>query len=706
MKNIKMWLKLGLGLGIVILLLVAISLMSLLGMNSINDEVTTLDSAFLPLQQSASVAQQSLVQIPGSMNAYLYTKDERFWNDTLKAIEDADKAITAVQSVVDSSDEIADTGRVVKMREAFLRQKTAIQDSRDTFVAELKALNDMNTMGRDMTLLVQKLYDLQKESLATAVQTNDPDASRLVQASDLSSSIKDTVQDLRIRMLRSVAEQNREYLADAFDSRFPALEKELGTAMETVVGLERQEIVAQLLDLEKQWKAAVSNYVVLWNKMDELLVSRDKARSEALSIGGEVNNRGQALQADGVAAIVKTVDGNILRTSIVSVFAVLFGIVVAVVLTKGITGPLSLAVGFARSVASGELNKRLNLKRNDEIGQLSVALDSMVESLNGKIAEAEEKSHHAIVKEQEAQHAMKQAEAASREAASKSQAMLDAADKLEEVAHIVSSASEQLSAQIEQSGHGAGEQARRMGETATAMNEMNATVLEVARNAANATDVSASAKLRAEQGAAVVEKSVVGIRKVRQDSLVLKEDMQTLSEHTQAISQIMGVISDIADQTNLLALNAAIEAARAGDAGRGFAVVADEVRNLAEKTMASTTDVSNAIKGIQSSAAKSMAQVDTAVSNIEEATEYANQSGSALEEIVGMVEHTADQVRAIATASEEQSAASEEINHSIGQVNVIAGETARAMSEASKAVSDLANQAQQLSTLIASMKRN
>ena len=166
----------------------------------------------------------------------------------------------------------------------------------------------------------------------------------------------------------------------------------------------------------------------------------------------------------------------------------------------------------------------------------------------------------------------------------------------------------------------------------------------------------------------------------------------------------MGVISDIADQTNLLALNAAIEAARAGEAGRGFAVVADEVRKLAEKTMVSTTDVGNAIKAIQESATQSMSQVDSAVQNIEIATTLASQSGLALDEIVHMVDATADQVRAIATASEQQSASTEEINQSISEINHIATETARAMDEASQAVSDLAKQAQSLASLIHEMK--
>jgi len=173
----------------------------------------------------------------------------------------------------------------------------------------------------------------------------------------------------------------------------------------------------------------------------------------------------------------------------------------------------------------------------------------------------------------------------------------------------------------------------------------------------------------------------------------------------------MNVISDIADQTNLLALNAAIEAARAGDAGRGFAVVADEVRKLAEKTMTATQEVGAAIRGIQDGARKNMDNVDRAVHTVEEATRLAHRSGEALQEIVELVDTATDQVRSIATASEEQSATSEEINRSIEDINRsiedinrISSETADAMRQSAQAVGELASQTQSLRALIEKMK--
>ena len=120
--------------------------------------------------------------------------------------------------------------------------------------------------------------------------------------------------------------------------------------------------------------------------------------------------------------------------------------------------------------------------------------------------------------------------------------------------------------------------------------------------------------------------------------------------------------------------------------------------------MTSTQDVGNAIKAIQESTAKSMTGMDNAVERISEANELASQSGAALQEIVATVEITADQVNAIATASEEQSSASEEINQSIVQVNDMSKQTAEAMAEAAKAVSDLAAQAQGLTDLIRELK--
>lgn len=398
---------------------------------------------------------------------------------------------------------------------------------------------------------------------------------------------------------------------------------------------------------------------------------------------------------------------------VVTLSALVVGLIIFYV-ARNIAATLGGCSRFVVSVAEGNLTPDTNeqraldsaRKRTDEFATLANGISSMVENIRNLFAEASQKTEQAEKATEEARKAMEAAEQAKLAAENaRREGMLEAADKLEQVTNIVSSASTELSAQIEQSERGAVDQAARVAETATAVDEMNSTVLEVARNASDAANVSASTKAKAEEGAQIVQQAMHAIGNVQKDSLALKGDMGTLAGHARDISQIMSVISDIADQTNLLALNAAIEAARAGEAGRGFAVVADEVRKLAEKTMASTTDVGNAIRSIQESVNMNIAHVDASVNNVEHATSLSRQCGDALREIVDMADATADQVRAIATASEQQSATSEEIALSVGQVNTIASETARAMEEAAHAVSDLANQAQILSGLIDDMKR-
>ncbi len=269
-----------------------------------------------------------------------------------------------------------------------------------------------------------------------------------------------------------------------------------------------------------------------------------------------------------------------------------------------------------------------------------------------------------------------------------------------EISDRVAAASAQLSTQIEQVTKGTDVQRDRVGSTVTAMDEMNATVLEVARNAGRAGEQAENTRVKAAQGADLVDQVITSVRQVNSVAGALETNMQELGRQAQAIGGVMNIISDIADQTNLLALNAAIEAARAGEAGRGFAVVADEVRKLAEKTMTATTEVGAGISGIQNSITANIAGVTQAGKSVGEATTLAGDSGSALSEIVSLAGHNAAVITGIATAAEEQSATSEEITRAIEEINRIAAETASGMEQSASAVQELSHMAQELKQLL------
>ena len=286
----------------------------------------------------------------------------------------------------------------------------------------------------------------------------------------------------------------------------------------------------------------------------------------------------------------------------------------------------------------------------------------------------------------------------------KEETMVRVAHQASEISDRVAAAAEQLAAQVEEISRGAEVQRSRVESTASAMNEMTATVTEVAQSAGRASHQSEDTRVKAQEGAGIVNNVVAAINAVNTVGLSLQQNMQELGTQAEGIGGVMNVISDIADQTNLLALNAAIEAARAGEAGRGFAVVADEVRKLAEKTMEATHEVGGNIDAIQHSTKINIGNVEEAVRNVGQATELANASGQSLSEIVDLASANSEVVANIATAAEEQSATSEEINRSVDEIARITTETADGMVQSSEAVQELSRMAQELRRVMEALR--
>ena len=377
---------------------------------------------------------------------------------------------------------------------------------------------------------------------------------------------------------------------------------------------------------------------------------------------------------------------------------------ISLAIAMGIIKPLRECIGFAKDISNGSLDAEMTLQRTDDFGTLATSLNTMLTELKRKISFAEEKSQLAEHEVAKATRAAQEAHEARQKVEENRNRLIETVHRLENVAGVVASATEQLSTRVDQASHGADEQSGRVRETATAMEQMNATVLEVAKNSQQAASASSHTRGQAQEGASIVNNAVKGIEGVRTQSLAIREDMAVLGKQADGIGQVMGIIADIADQTNLLALNAAIEAARAGDAGRGFAVVADEVRKLAEKTMTATRDVGRAVCEIQEGTRKNISSVETVVAAIESAASLSINSGESLKRILEFVDQVNDQVQSIATASEEQSATSEEINRSVEQIATISAETAQAMEHAAKSLTDLMQQTTELHGLIQDMK--
>ncbi|WP_411183308.1 methyl-accepting chemotaxis protein [Pseudomonas sp.] len=227
-------------------------------------------------------------------------------------------------------------------------------------------------------------------------------------------------------------------------------------------------------------------------------------------------------------------------------------------------------------------------------------------------------------------------------------------------------------------------------QVATAMNQMAATVQDVARNAEQAAGSAQDAEDQTRKGSTIVQQAISRIEQLAQAVESSAAAIGRLKGDSANIGTVLDVIKSIAEQTNLLALNAAIEAARAGDAGRGFAVVADEVRALARRTQESTQQIEQLVATLQNGAENAVTAMAQSSGMAGDTVEAARQAGTALTMIDEAVSRIQQMNQQIATASEEQSSVAEEINRSVSNIRDIAEQSAAAAEETSAASVDLA----------------
>ena len=699
--------KIGCGFAVIILLSLILSMLTARAMRDIQDLSRTIERERVPQLQAIMGMQRSLLLAGLNTTEYYTSLNGKAWDLAENNLKDFETAFNAWKACEAASP--SDEGA------AFLRTALPLLEQ---YRAERKTYGDLVMQSFDIVELASSLHGEIRDTLDEMIRQLGEDERALLQCGEVSTALElsrllTDVSDARGRMttvieqlLQAVTQKDDTFLASIMEEGFPEAVRSLEALTPRL-----PEKIRSLQETLLQTLGDVRSHAEQLTNVRRSMTASEKKRLESFYGAFNASSKLADAVSAGTSAAVQdaasVIDGSITLVTLASLGMLALGVVLAVVIAGTLSRPLRRTQEFARAVAEGDLDRTLDVHGNDETGVLADVLRHMVASLKDALGDAKRQSEEARRQGEQATQAMQEARDAQAQAErAKREGMLAAAGQLASAVDVISGAVSDLGSRIEDSNKAATDSAQRLSSAAAAINEMNATVQEVAKNASDAANMSSETRQKAEQGASIVQSSLDSIEAVRSDALTLKEDMAQLNQHAQDISNIMGVISDIADQTNLLALNAAIEAARAGEAGRGFAVVADEVRKLAEKTMASTQDVSKAIQAIQESAAKSVGSMDRTVERVEQATTFAQQSGDALREIVTDAESTADEVRAIATASEEQSAASEEINRSVLGVSSISDESAKAMSEAAQSVAELNRQAQNLKTLIEQMQRS
>ncbi|PBQ00443.1 methyl-accepting chemotaxis protein [Pseudomonas congelans] len=358
------------------------------------------------------------------------------------------------------------------------------------------------------------------------------------------------------------------------------------------------------------------------------------------------------------------------RLQSTSVFMLTAGIVIAfvvaimlgILITRMITGPLRSAIEVAQRIASGDLTQSVSSTRGDEAGHLLNAIGTMQGNLKRTIQE-----------------------------------ISSASDQL-------ASAAEELGAVTEESTRGLTRQNDEIQQAATAVNEMTAAVEEVARNAVSTSEESKALATDAANGRGQVDNTVKGIGTMVSEITESTGSVTTLAGHVRDISKVLEVIRSIAEQTNLLALNAAIEAARAGEQGRGFAVVADEVRALAHRTQASTVEIEGMIGTVQSGADGAVAAMSKSLATATNTQELALRAGSALEKITSGVGMINERNMVIASASEEQAQVAREVDRNLVNIQELSAQSAAGAHQTSASSQELSRLATSFNTMVAQFK--
>jgi methyl-accepting chemotaxis protein len=320
-----------------------------------------------------------------------------------------------------------------------------------------------------------------------------------------------------------------------------------------------------------------------------------------------------------------------------SIVALLVGLIASLLITRLIVKPLRSVIGIAQRIAAGDLSGHIEVSRRDEIGQLMLAMQQMGAGLSGIVS-----------------------------------GLQAGIEQLATSAHSLSAVTEQTNREVSS-------QQQETEQVATAMNQMTATVHDVALNAEEAALAAQSADDKVDSGQAVVRQSLQRIEQLASSSASASHSIESLSAEIQNIGTVLGVIKSVAEQTNLLALNAAIEAARAGEQGRGFAVVADEVRALAKRTQQSTEEIERLVSSLRTGASASVAQIQSSGELVKLAVSDVLQTESALGSIASAVSMIQQMNQQIAAAAEEQTSVAEEINRSVTNIRASADQSAFAM---------------------------
>jgi methyl-accepting chemotaxis protein len=596
---------------------------------------------------------------------------------------------SSVTSLIDRGDKLAAISQIseqtMALRTARMRYEaqyspdaaTAVMTALDTLDGDLKKAHQRISGGDDLKLLdnqIQAAGDYRRafDDMTKAIQNREASRTNLGTTADAAVAEVNKIEEALIQhdnilQFNSAVGVSKQIQQARFQVRGytfsgnPDFEKNANAAIDEAIvdvnslaGDVSSQYIPQLQRANlalKGYRAAVGQYRDAQQVSRQALEKMSDLGQQLLDLSDKLTTS-QNAKRDADSQQAQSMLG------LVTILALMFGVLAAWAITRQITLPLSQTLSAVERVASGDLTHNLNVDRRDELGQLQGAIQRMTVNLRALIG--------------------------------------GISDSVTQIA----SAAEELSAVTEQTSAGVNSQKVETDQVATAMHQMTATVQEVARNAEEASEAAVAADLQAREGDKVVNEAIAQIERLASEVGHSTQAMGELKRESDKIGSVLDVIKSVAQQTNLLALNAAIEAARAGEAGRGFAVVADEVRSLAQRTQKSTEEIEELIAGLQSGTQQVATIMDNSRDLTASSVELTRRAGGSLESITRTVSAIQSMNQQIAAAAEQQSATAEEINRSVLNVRDISEQTSAASEETAASSVELARLGTHLQGLV------
>jgi methyl-accepting chemotaxis protein len=350
--------------------------------------------------------------------------------------------------------------------------------------------------------------------------------------------------------------------------------------------------------------------------------------------------------------------------TIISMCLIVLTIIGIILLISGrISGPLKRAASVMAEVADNlDLNKRLEVRSEDEVGKMGRSFNFLMETFA---------------------NAFKQ--------------MQEATDNVRKANINISSATAEQAASVT-------EQAASVAETTASVEEVRQTAEQSVERAQLVSEMASNTLKLAENGLDAVKKTEDGMSDLKEQVRHIAETILSLSEQTLQIGEIIATVNDIADQSNLLALNAAMEAARAGEAGRGFAVVAGEVRTLAEQSRQATAQVSSILNEIQKSAHTAVMVTEKGTKSAEGSVELAQSTGDSIRIIREHTQQVVVAAQQISASARQQLAGMDQITRAMENINLGATQTQKGMQQMDHTAQNLNDLARHLTSIVQQYK--